>query len=868
LTASPQTNGSLTLPENIAQRYLVQRQLGAGGMGEAYLANDTLLHRQVVIKRMSPELSRNPLDRQRFLSEAKRAAAINNTHVVQIYDVLEANGELLLILEYVDGSNLRSMRGQKLAPDQFFPMALHIAEGVAAAHSAHVVHCDLKPENILIARSGDIKILDFGLARPTSRHDAATVSLTQPKFAGTPGYMAPEMIREQDIDERADIFALGVIFYELLSGIAPFTCPTLLDTLHKTVNDDPPPVTGSNPNIPPEIDWILSKMLAKDRDERYSTLHDVITDLNACQRKLNGTSGNTRISVTAPPTRPSRMRYAIAAIALLMVVAIAGVIFYWKKLSPPQPEVHYRSVAVLPFRIIGESQPRLEAYADGICATLTSKLGRIASDHQLQITPVSEVRRRSLSDASAAKQQLGVDLVIEGEVQRNDKEVRINYSLVDTRTMSTLSSGDTTAKMDDPFTLEDQIVTAALHMLDVQLETAEAQSIALRGTTNPAAYDLFLIGTGYLREYEDPGSIQRAIESFQGALIKDADYAQADAALGRAYWRKYQLTHDASFVEQARAACQSAVKKNSALPDSHLCLGIIASGTGQYEAAVKELETAVAAEPSNDVALRELARTYEKLKQPAEAEQVYKRSILARPHYWAGYDWLGSFYARQARYEEAAAQFKLAIEQSPGNSALYSSLGGIYILEGKNDDAVAMLKKAVELQPSPDDYQNLGQTYLHARNFEEAIKAFKQAIVLGDQEYEIFSGLGDAYFWSHTHNDEAAAAYRQSNQVAIQQQRVDARDQGLNIILAYNHAALGEEAQALEYLKRAQKDNPRDRETMFFAARIYARLNHPTEAADWLRQAIENGYSKADIQSCPDLDGLLSQPAIRKAMAN
>ena len=843
-------------------------------MGEAYLADDSLLHRQVVIKRMAPQLARNLQDRQRFLSEAKRAASINNNHVVQIYDALESDGELLLILEFVDGANLRSLPSRKVAIEQFFPLALQIADGVAAAHAAHVVHCDLKPENILIAHSGTIKVLDFGLARPTVRHDAATISVAQPKFAGTPGYMAPEMVREQDVDERADIFALGVIYYELLSGISPFKSNTLLDTLHKTIHDEPPPITGSNPAIPPELDWILAKMLAKDREDRYSSMREVITDLTSCQRKLQGGSGSTRISVTAPPRRPSRGRYAgLAAAALGIVIATGGYFFYQRSARNTENETtatavaHYRSVAVIPFQVIGDSQQPLAAYADGVCVSLTSKLARIAAAHQLRVTPASEVRRRSLTNASAARQQLGADLVIEGQLQKMGNAVRITYDLVDTRTMSQLRSEEINATLDDPFNLEDKIVNGALTMLDVQLEDSERRSLAQRGTNNAAAYDLYLTGIGYLREYEDPGSIDRAIQTLQGALLKDSHYAQADAALGRAYWRKYELHHDPAIVDLARGSCEAAARKNAALPDSHLCLGIIDAGTGGYENAVKQLEFVTAAEPSNAVALLELAGVYEKIKQPAEAEQLYKRGRDAQPHYWAGYSRLGGFYTRQARYEEAATQYRDAIQQFPGNALLHYCLGGVDIFQGKYPDAVVELKKSVDLDPTADAWRNLGQAYLHMRNFEDAIAALKQAIALGDREYVYYSVLGDAYSWSGTHKSEAAGAYRQSIKIALEQQRINPRDQALNIILAYNNAALGDETQALDYLKRAQKDTPRDAETMFFAARIYAHLNHPAEAADWLTKAIQNGYSKADIRACPDLDGLMSQPAIRQAMA-
>ena len=843
-------------------------------MGEAYLADDLLLHREVVIKRMSRRMDRED-DRQRFLSEAKRAAAINNSHVVQIYDALDVEGELLLVLEYVDGGDLRHKYPNGITLEQFFPLALQIADGVIAAHAAHVVHCDLKPGNVLLTRDGTAKVLDFGLARPTPRQDAATISTTQPKFAGTPGFMSPEMIREEALDERADIFSLGVIFYELLTSSHPFAGPTLLETLHNTVHHEPQPVTRFDRAAPPEMDWIMNKMLAKSREDRYQSVREVVTDLNTCQRKLYGSPVSTRILAMPRKKRHSRTRYwALIAAVLTLLIAAAGFFSIRRHAQPitsqgtaPIVPVHYRSVAVLPFQIIGDSGKGLEAYSDGICVTLTSKLARIAADHQLQVTPASEVRRRSLNNASAAKQQLGSDLVIEGQLEKLGDAVRITYNLVDTGTMSQLRSEQVEDKIDNSFRLEDKIVDGALKMLDVQLEASERQSLEQRGTSDPAAYDLFLTGSGYLREYDDPGNVERAIDSFQGALLKDANYAQASAALGRAYWSKYQLTHEPSLVAQARVACEAAVTKSPALPDSHLCLGIIDSGTGRYENAVKELETVVQMEPSNDVALRELASLYENTNNPASAEQVYKRGIAARPHYWAGYYLLGAFYARQARYEEAATQFREAIAESPSNASLYSSLGGIYILQGKNTEAIEALQKAVALRPGSAVYQNLGQAYLHERRFEDAINAFKQALDQGDRSYALYSVLGDAYAWSHIHPDEAITAYQESNKIALEQQRVNPRDLSVNVMLAYNFAALGDQAHSLDYLKRAQQAQPKDAETMFFAARIYARLNQPAEAADRLRQAIELGYSKADIEACPDLDAVRAIPDIRKALA-
>jgi tetratricopeptide (TPR) repeat protein len=710
-------------------------------------------------------------------------------------------------------------------------------------------------------------VLDFGLARPIARQDTATISIALPKFAGTPGYMAPEMIKEEEVDERADIFAMGVIFYEMLTGISPFRCPTLISTLQKTIETDPAPIARGNPEVTSELDWIIAKMLAKSKNERYASVREVIVDLTNCQHKLEGKSV---VLPVRPRVRATRRPWRSALLGVLAVLLIAVAIFttYRRDRRPALQPGHYRSVAVLPFQIIGDAQHDLEARADGICVTLTSKLARIASMHQLQVSPASEVRRRSLNTPSAARQQLGADLVIEGQLQKLDQKLRITYNLVDTSTMSQLRSEEIEGSLDNSFALEDKIVYGALNMLNVQLEAAERQSIDQRGTSNAAAYNLFLAGSGYLREYDNPGNLDSAIENFQGALLKDANYAQADAALGRAYWRKYLFTHDPALVAQARGSCQSAVRKDASLPDSHLCLGIIDGGTGHYESAVKELEAAVEAEPSNDDALRELASIYEKTKQPDRAELVYKRGIAARPHYWAGYLWLGGFYSRQARYDEAAAQYRQAIEQSPGNATLYYGLGGIYIFQGKYTDAVEVLKKAVELHPTADAYQNLGQAYLHLRNFDDAINAFRQAIASGGHNYAVYSALGDSYFWSKRDRSESDLAYKESIRVALEQQQVNSRDQGINVILAYDHAALGDERNAREYLTKALDLNPNDAETMFFAARTYARLNRSVEAADWLRKAIDHGYSKADIRACPDLDSLLSELNIRAAIAH
>ena len=352
-------------------RFVVNCRLGAGGMGEVYRAEDSKLKRSVALKRLAPHLRNDPNYRQRFLNEGQRASALNNPHIASIYELVEDKGEFFLAFEYVEGATLRQRLHQSIQSEGFLDVAVQCAEGLVAAHEKGIVHGDIKPENIMVTPAGQVKILDFGVAKDLTLYDedAATQSrvLKTESLRGTPAYMSPEVLLGQQPDGRADLFALGVVFYELLTARHPFLAPTFPGTVDRILHETPEPPTKTNPGLPPELDRIVVKALAKDKAERYGTATELLADLQA-----------VRHGSFSAPLRPTRRRLQFTrrqAAASLAVAAIAFAAFLGA--APLQQRIKLwlfpvpamKQLAVLPFLAVGfvvypENQPLVDEDAE------------------------------------------------------------------------------------------------------------------------------------------------------------------------------------------------------------------------------------------------------------------------------------------------------------------------------------------------------------------------------------------------------------------------------------------------------------------------------------------------------------------------
>lgn len=837
-------------------RFVVRHKLGAGGMGEVYFAEDTTLHRPVALKRISHEFHTYAEVRQRILAEAQRASALSSEHIASVYDVFEDLDEVFLVMEYVDGTTLsrRLQSMGRLGLESFLDIAVQCGEALAEAQRKGIVHRDIKPSNIMLTGSGCVKVLDFGLARhlPTADANALTASFETQTVgcAGTPGYMAPEVLLQRQLDSRADIFSLGVVFYEMLTGRHPFEGSTFVATADHILHLQPQAIATLVDGVPAEVERIVFKMLAKSSDERYATAADLLVDLRAISRLAGA-------AVQFPSRSPGKgwkpkIHFAEGTVVLALLLLLGSGLWHrWKPWHGPPELPGKKYLAVLPFEAASNNADA-QAFARGLTEALTARLSQLSDRYPLQVVSPREPPEVTMASVGQARTEFGANLVLEGNIRQSGSQVRVVYQLVDAQDQRVLRADTITADASDPFALEDRVVGSGIRSLNLELDQQEKAALASRGTSQPMAYDFYLRGRGYLQEYQKPESIESAIAVFQHALERDPNFALAYAGLGEGYWRKYELTHQPDWVARALETCQRAAGTR----EGRTCLGIVYNGTGKYEEASAEFQRALEADKTDQNAYRGLASAYEHLGKMVEAELAYRDAIKVRPEYWGGYNWLGAFLFQRARYDEAAQMFTEVVHLAPDNVRGYSNLCGTYIMAGRYAEALPACQHSVNITPTQDAYLNLGTTYFYQHRFPEAAHAYEQAIKLDDHQSSCWANLGDAYYWDAGQRQEAAAAYKKAIGLAEDALRVNPRDAiGLSYLALY-HAMLSEKEPAWTYLRRALALDSHTPEIRLNAALVANQLGDEKRAIFSLRAALESGLSPNLIRNHPGFDNL------------
>jgi serine/threonine-protein kinase len=516
-----------------------------------------------------------------------------------------------------------------------------------------------------------------------------------------------------------------------------------------------------------------------------------------------------------------------------------------------------RLLAVLPFQVIGAGGDKagMSAYSEGLREAITSSLARIAPADRIDVLAASEVRAHGLKTPEEAHKELGADLVIDGSYQQFRNQVRIDYELVNASGKVAGQPGRVNSTPDDPFKLEDDVVAGVLQMLS--LSAGPQAAAPQRGTTVPAAYDAWLRGLGYLRDYEIADNLKKAEASFTEATRADPQFASAYAGLGETHWAEYLANNNEGQIALARTGCEQALHLNGQVAEAQICQGTIDDGTGQTKQAQGEFQEALRLDPQSDTALNGLARTDEELEQPQEAEKVYRQAIQARPYYWANYFALANFLLRRAEYAQATTVLEDAVAKFPANTVLARRLGVAYFLEGQFDSAANTFQKAIAEQPHAEAYMDLGQVYVHQQQFGPAVAALEKATALKPHSFTIEADLADAYAWSGD-GTKAAAHYREALTLSQARLRVNPQDLDALMVAAYGSAALGSKQAALKYLNAALQHAPEDAEVNYYAARVYARNGDATTARTWAQKALTHGYSRADIGSAPDMKSVMA----------
>ena len=780
--------------------YHILSMLGAGGMGEVYLAEDTRLKRRVALK-LLPVLFTADRDRlRRFEQEARAASTLNHPNIITIHEIGEIEEAHYLVTEFIDGETLRQrlMQG-RLEISAALDVSLQVASALSAAHEAGIVHRDIKPENIMLRRDGYVKVLDFGLAKlteaaaPSVSSDVSTAAKLSTKAGvvmGTPHYMSPEQARAQKVDARTDIFSLGVVLYEMLTGRAPFEGETSSDVIAAILKTDPAPLGHYLPEAPRELERTVTKAMRKDREERYQTVKDLHVDLKGLKQELEARAKDTAAAggeVNA--TRPrSSVEYLVseikrhkrgALLVLAFLVITATSIAYFSSGGKA-----IDSVAVLPFVNAG-ADTDAEYLSDGITESLINSLSQLP---KLRVLARSTVFRFKGHDFDAQKvgHDLNVQAVLTGRVQQRGDRLVISTELMDVARGTQLWGEQYNRKVSDIFGVQEEIAKEISEKLRLKLTGAERQQLAKRPTENLRAFQYYMQGRAYTqrRTRED---LLAAIRYCEKAIGEDPNYALAYAGLADVYValgvRGYIAPVEAR--RRAEGAAREALALDENLAEAHAQVGYSDTAFPPYNLSLGD---------------REL-----------------RRAIELSPSLAAAHQYLALSLEKQGRLDEALAEILKARELDPLSSIIARQEALPYYFKRDYVRAIELLRQANELGPALNTTYEIG-IYIQNRSLDEALAELEQAKRERKDDPILISGAGMVY------------------------------------------AAQGKRAEALQAINELERMSGPNLDQAHWIAKIYSTLNEKEMAFSWLERGLAAGAIGSFYGVDPVWDTIRSDP--------
>jgi serine/threonine-protein kinase len=741
--------------------YRIAELIGAGGMGEVYRAHDERLDRDVAIKVLPAESLTDENARARLLREARMAARLNHPHVCTVYEVGESDGRVYIAMELVEGDSLATkLTAEPFRGDQSLRYGIQIADALAHAHQRRVVHRDLKSANVMITREGRAKVLDFGLAKQlfgeelTEATTQLGATLTVPgSVVGTLAYMAPEQLRGQPADSRSDVWALGVVLYEMFAGRRPFAGTTGYELSSAILNEPPPPLPD---RLPAGIRAVVERCLAKEPGGRFQNAGEARTALEVLQ------SGGDVASVPATrvPGRMRRHRWSLVAASVVAALGLAAVLDLWSPRGWLQEEASvpkYRALAVLPLaNLTGDPEQRF--FVDGITESLINGIAQLGSMRVISRTSVVRYRETDKPLREIAT-ELNVDAIIEGSLQRIGDSIRVTLRLMDAASDRHIWADDYEYGLADVLRGQSEIVRSVAREVDVRLTPEQESTLASSREVNPAVYEAYLRGMYFITQYSEE-SIERGLKVLHEAVTLDPAEPLAYAGLAEGY---VTIGHSPDPPPETFPRAKAAAEKALSLdPDNVQAIGALADIALYHEWDWDKAE-----------------RLFERAKE--------LNPSLAMNHYH--HAWKLALFNR---LDEAIVEHKLARDLDPLRPVHTAWLGGLYVYAGRYDEALTEARKAMDLNPDyGPSYYVMVNAYSRKGMYEEAI-AVARKTVDSTSKYAGPALLGIAY----------AHAGRRAEAMEI----AERMDRSRNYFAAQIYAALGDDDTAIDLLEECYRD--------------------------------------------------------------
>jgi len=732
-----------------ASHFKILSKLGEGGMGVVYKAHDTILDRDVALKFLPHHVTTDPAEKERFYHEAKAAAALTHSNIAVVHEIGEHDGQVFIAMELVQGQTLKQLAGSdKLPVMKVLEIAAQVCDGLAAAHEKGIVHRDIKSDNIMVTPKGQAKIMDFGLAKLKGGTRLTKAGST----LGTAAYMSPEQAQGEEVDHRSDIFSLGVVLYELFTGHLPFRGEHDAALLYALVNEEPQPIARFNEEVTLETEHIVAKALAKDKQERYQHVDEMIADLRRIQHTLSG-SGTQAL-------KKSRRIWIIGA--AFVVFAVTGIYLFYPKSVPIS--VNAKSVAVLPFKNLSDSKED-EYFSDGITDDIIAQLSKITDLKVISRTSVMQYKGVSKNVREIGR-ELDVGTVLEGSVRRAGNQVRIVAQLIDASNEGHLWAETYDKEMTQIFAIQSVVAQRIATALQARLSPAEKGRIEKKQTGNTGAYQLYLKGRFYWNKRR-LDEIETAIEFFKQAIGKDPEYALAYAGLASAYvlGPSYGIPVGEWYTNAQNAAVK-ALEIDSTLGEAHTVLGEIAQ---------------------------------DHYFDWADAEKHFRRAIELDPGYPTTHQWYSCSLSFLGRFDEDLSEAKRAEELDPLSLVINMNLGDVLYVMRQYDRAIEQYKNTLALdQMFPWPHSGLASVYEVQGKFDESIAEYQKAKSLGGNIPYTLVPLGWAY----------ARAGRKADALHVLQELLQLAQHGNSVSygIAFLCYELGDKDKAFEWFDKAYQD--------------------------------------------------------------